>query len=175
MATPGNYAKEVRSLGISGDGATAISGGDDDAVCIWAVPSGKALGAYRFGVAGYDAVAISPDAKLGVEVSTIDHKLRLFKIEDGTVLATLPCAGRDSKSIQFTPGSRRLVYADRFVLRVWDIPSRSEVAAFAGSRTEILSVSISPDGRSVATGSGMQYGNGWPIDTVVRVWRLPRS
>ncbi|HET6251085.1 MAG TPA: hypothetical protein VFE47_25585 [Tepidisphaeraceae bacterium] len=174
IANPGDYRKSVRSVSISGDGSIFLSAGDDsDAVRVWAIPSGRLVSAFHLGFDGYEAVAISPDGKLGAALSSPAHKLKLFNVADGTILATLPTNGRSSRSMQFTPDSRRLVYADETVLRVWDIPSRHQVAAFMGGQSEIWCLSISPDGRTVATGSGVQSYSGWANDTVVRIYRLP--
>lgn len=91
----------VRSIALSPDGQTLITGSDDGAAIVW--EAGRWAARARLeSPRGIRAVDISPDGQLALTASA-DGALRLWRLEDGDLVAT---------AVTFTDGSWAVVAPD---------------------------------------------------------------
>jgi RNA polymerase sigma factor (sigma-70 family) len=77
----------------------------------------------------------------------------------------------------FSPDGRLALLRDDKVLRLWDLTARKELREFRG-RDELggqVLATFAPDGRVVATNSGVNYNSGlvrlWDVDTGRELWQ----
>jgi len=60
-------------------------------------------------------------------------------------------------------------------IHLFDASSGEEIRTIGGSETGVLAISISPDGRLIAAGSGGRDDNGFSLDCKRRIWRIGTS
>ena len=78
----------------------------------------------------------------------------------------------DVKSLAISPDSRFVVSARSDTLTVWDIESCSLLSVFGTHQGIVNSVSYSPDGQHVVTGSDDQTAIIWNVTTGEKVHTL---
>ena len=122
----------VRGLGLTPDGQTIVTGGDDGTVRFWKAHDGKPQGGPL--VAGHAgailAVAISPDGKL-ILTGSADKTARLIARSDGKLIRTLARHKGPVRSVAFSPNGDRVATADaRGGLKVWETATGCGVIAF---------------------------------------------
>lgn len=164
----------VRSVAISPDGNTLVSGGwGDKALKLWDIHTGKLIRTFEDN--GVNSVAISPDGT--ILISSHGETIKLRDIRTGKLLHTLKghsfsvnaiCAQRSSGAIAISKNSSTLVSSsigDEIILS--DMRTGKPIRTLKETTVEewenntsrvspVISISISPDGRTVASG----YGDG---------------
>lgn len=156
VATLRGHENLVTGVTFSPDGASLASSGVDTTIRLWEVATGKQLATLHGHPNQVNAVAFSPDgASLasgnGTYLGSTGH---LREREDGT-----PYMLQDG-----TP----LPLPNMVIL--WDVATGAEQRRWGGFKAGIVTVAFSPDGKTLAAGSGTPTG---PIDDAVRLWRLP--
>ncbi|CAN5143456.1 hypothetical protein BH10PLA2_BH10PLA2_16840 [soil metagenome] len=130
------HEQRIRSLVFTADGRTLFSGGGDSTIRIWDVSSNKETRRFSF-EEKYAAVQITSDG------ATADPAPLLALSLDGKFLV--------SGHIQ--------------EVRVWDIAQGKELSRFKVENRPIDSMSLSADGKILATAN--------PSDPGVRLWEIP--
>ncbi|MCG8543761.1 MAG: WD40 repeat domain-containing protein, partial [Alphaproteobacteria bacterium] len=110
--------------------------------------------------------AFSPDGTRIVTASG-DRRVRLWRIDDGAMIADLK--GHDGAvwSAAFSPDGRRLASAsfDRTV-RLWNVSDGDEEDVLTGHDDKVATVAFSPDGRRLVSASH---------DGTARIWDVERG
>lgn len=155
-----------------------ISVGDDKAIRIWDVGTGRQIRTLRaqidFGPSGYlNAAALSPDGKTlavaGYEALMAPSRIRLFNLSTGEVERVLTGSEATIGSLTFSPDGRLLVAgspASQDPLRVFDI-STGRSTPLKGHKTDkntfgVNAVDFSSQGQ-LASAAG---------DRTVRIWEV---
>ena len=146
--------KGQNDVAVSPDGKLAASGGDDGTVRIWEVESGKEQYAFA-GKSAVTAVRFSPDGRR-VLLGNNDGVLRLHDIEKKQELRRLEGHQQRVTSVEFTSDGQRAISASKDgTVRFWDLASERQLWSvepnFGG---RVYAVSLSPDNRQFAVGSG---------------------
>jgi WD40 repeat protein len=173
---------EVDSLAVSPDGRLLAAGAGDGRVSLWRLSDRLEVGVLD-PVAGVrsaasstmnpravGAVAFSPDGAT-LAAGSNDGKIRLWRVADGTIQATL--VGRQTRvgSVAFSPDGRFLAAGARDdqvapssadgTVRLWRLDDGAPLRTIVARSVHL--VAFSPDGRLLATGGG-----------AFRLWALGR-
>jgi len=139
----------VKSVSFSPDGKTLATGSDDTTIKLWNVETGKEIRALKGHDAAVNSVSFSPDGKT-VATGSADRTIKLWNVETGEVIRTPHDDGfleigstSLSRGFSESHGSPKLV----------------------GHDAAVNSVSFSPDGKTLATGSTDQTIKLWNVET----------
>ena len=102
------------------------------------------------------SVSFSPDGTVLASVSA-DGSVKLWDIETETDIATLPSSDPGA----FSPDGKTFASITGFEIELWDLEKRRTVATLEGHSEAVWTVSFSPDGSILASGSG---------DETVKLW-----
>jgi RNA polymerase sigma factor (sigma-70 family) len=172
LAKINGHKHAVRALAVSPDGRALASGSYDKTVKVWDVPTGKQF----LSLAGHEGqvlgVAFSPDGQRIASASG-DKKAIVWNAQTGEMVQTLTHDGSVTVSaVAFTPDGKVLVTADTEAskkgqtgqVRLWDVTTGKEIRRLRQSNGGASSLSVAPDGRTVASGSA---GDG-----TVHLWNI---
>jgi RNA polymerase sigma factor (sigma-70 family) len=158
----------VFSVAFSPDSRALASGGRDRTIRVWAVATGKELRRLAGHEGPVNFVAFSPDGKMIASKSN-DGTLRLWDIATGREQRRLGRPDGKSRfhepkcSLAFSPDSRTVASASGVegefpnhrgrTLSMWDVTSGEELRRFVGQRPSFGAVALSPDGKTLVSGS----------------------
>jgi WD40 repeat protein len=155
----------VTSLAVSGDGKSLLTSGEDGAVKLWDVETGRVAGELAKGTPGDDsnydvqvkAVAFSPDGRLAAWGDNAGD-LTLWDVSAGTRLRALheePRAGFECVAFS-TRGDAVFTAGIGGAVTLWDVKTGRKILTFEDDPVVgVRSMSVSQDGRRVLTVSGM--------------------
>jgi WD40 repeat protein len=156
----------VRSIGFSKDGAVTLTGGYDGRLVWW--PTDAATPAPIRTIDAHQgwlrSLAVSPDGTL-VATCGNDASVRLWKMEDGSLVRELAGHERPVYTVQFHPGGEFLLSGDLVgVVKQWNVASGEAARTFdakvlhsynGGQQVDfggVRAIAVSADGKFVAAG-----------------------
>jgi WD40 repeat protein len=153
------FAPDGRRLASASCGRGLSFGGGDDTVRVWDVDPRATLPALRGHARAVYPVAFSPDGRW-IASGCWDATVRLWDAATGEPCATLPHPGA-VLALAFGPDGSWLVSGnvgdDR--LRVWDVATGRVCQEIPGSARFFRGVTVSPDGKRVASTAYDPQGN----------------
>jgi WD40 repeat protein/serine/threonine protein kinase len=166
LLTFSEHTKGLTSLAVSSDGKHVASA-DAGALKVWDAASGQVLFTFK----GTGNVAFSPD---GARLASSGGTATVWDVRTGEELHRF---GGYAGCVAFSPDGRWLASAKNLgrgpggtgEVVVWDIQTGKQLFNLKGHTTDVRSVSFSPDGRRLASGSGSPFG-GEPGE--VKLWDL---
>jgi WD40 repeat protein len=155
------YEGEVRSVAISPDGKTIVSGSEDGTVRLWD-KAGNAIGQPFQGHKGeVRSVAFSPDGKTIVSGGQ-DGTIRLWDKAGNAIGQPFQGHKGEVRSVAFSPDGKTIVSGgDDGTIRLWDKAGNAIGQPFQGHKGEVNSVAFSPDGKTIVSGGD---------DGTIRLW-----
>lgn len=145
---------------------------------VWELDSGALLCTLKGHTAGVHAVAITVDGKHAVSASS-DNTVRVWELESGGLVRTLKGHAGGVRAVAITPDGRRAVCAcgTRFrdrgspdkaheaenTIKVWELESGALVRTLKGHTASVNAVAITPDDKTLVSGSS---------DSMIKVWEL---
>jgi WD40 repeat protein len=166
----------VNSLAISRDGRHVLSGSGDKTLRLWDVATGKEIRRFEGHTDHVISVTLSPDGRRALSTSDWREQwMRLWNVESGKELHIWH--GRWYRRVAFSPEGSRFVTSEgkRGTLRLWDVNSRKELRHFDGHTAIAWSVTFSPDGRKLLSGSEDKTMRLWDVDTGKELQRFGHS
>jgi WD40 repeat protein len=98
--------------------------------------------------------------------------------EDFRRTGDIAIGGRAGYSLAFTPDGKQVVvggcHNDGGVLQAWQVATNERVRDFKGHTDEIWAVAVSPDGKSMASGSADKTARLWELATGKEIAQLPK-
>ena len=177
------HTEWVRSVAVSPDGASIVSGSDDHSIRVWDMQTGKERLPPLLGhTNSVISVAISSDDRL-IASGSWDNTVRLWDLQTGAAVGQPMQGHTDSVfAVMFWPDSLWLASGsyDKTV-RVWDVATqRSANRGPLVCRDSVYSVAVSPNGQLVAAGDHSGRISLWhsktgqparePLDTSTRLF-----
>ena len=151
MTLQGHVGK-VSALAISPDSKTLVStSGEDRTIRVWNLENGNLIQTIGEEVGPVTEVTFSPDGQYFVTGSVGDY--RYIKFWDTATLKLLKTYPQQPNiyGLGITPDNKKLAAAVKNYVKVWDIASGKELWSKKGPNLDINAITISPDGRQVAT------------------------
>ena len=155
----------IKSLSISPDEQTLVSGSGDGTIKLWNLET-RTLLEKPFREKTFNTLTISPDGRT-VASSSIDGTITVWNLNNPK--ATLPWDGdsSDVTSLIFSRDSEFLISgSNNGIIKLWNLETREVIGQLEGHSEAVVSLDISLDGQKLASGSR----NG-----TVQVWELSSS
>jgi WD40 repeat protein/serine/threonine protein kinase len=163
----------VFSVAFSPDGRTLASGGKDKTIKLWDIRTGQLKNTLKGHTDFVSSVAITPDSQSLVSGSK-DKTIKLWNLARGQLLLSLSDPSNyPVSSVAISPDGNTLVSSSFNTISIWNL--RNLVANCKGAQAclpvrtlsghvdEIRSITISPDGHTIASGS---------LDGTLKLWNL---
>ncbi|KAJ6535020.1 WD40-repeat-containing domain protein [Mycena capillaripes] len=155
----------VMSVRFSPDGLHAISGSDDNTVCIWEVATGQQLQQLDGHQARVNSVGFSPDG-LHIISGSDDCTVRIWEVTTGQQLQRFNGHKDRVTSVEFSPdGQCAISGSNDHTVRIWNVISGLQLQQFDGHQRWVTSVGFSPDGQRVISGSDNMTVRIWEVTT----------
>lgn len=167
----GHYAL---SAAFSPDGRLILTSGSDRKVILWDIATGAEIRRFIG-----DSFAFSPDGRIIVTANFEKNTVRLWDAATGAETRRL-----DGVWVAFSPDGNSILTVnttlykngrklnDDNVARLWDISTGKLLRSFAGHSGTVSSLTFSPDGRFVLTGSHDNTARLWDAATGQEIRRF---
>ena len=155
----------VSAVGFTPDGLHAVTGSSDNDLRLWGATDGKLLKIMKGHKDWVESLAISPDGRIAS--GDFAGEIRLWDGQTGAFLKTLARQNTSISGLRFSPDGKLLLSGTNSgsgnECHSYDTASGREVATYRGhGDTFVLATAVSPDGRWVATGGG--------VDRSIHIW-----
>ncbi len=158
-------ASDISALALRSDGKMLATGGSDQRLYLWELPSGDRRGdVISSPVPGARALALSPDGEF-LAAAFSDQSIRIYRIQDGHLVKTLSGHTGLIRSLSIHPDGRTL-FSAAFdgTLRAWRFPLGPEYSCLRPDMGELFAATPDASG-DVLLLSGQQ----------VQAWRWPQG
>ena len=181
------HTESVNRVVFSPDGETIVSVSDDGTIRLWNVHTRKHLKTLMAHADSVNSVVFSSDGETIASAGN-DRTIRLWNANTGELLKTLTGHIENVNTVAFSPdgktiasGSGKLVYLGGREdsgtcvgqeIRLWNANTGELIKTLIGHTSVVNSVVFSPDGNTIASGSGhlMGYEGVASAGEEVRLW-----
>jgi hypothetical protein len=154
----------VDVVAFSPDGQTLTSGSRDKTIRLWNPDNGERIRTLTGHIGPVNILAFSPDGRTLVSGSW-DKTIRLWNPDNGKHIRTLANQTGWRNPVAFSSDGTTLLIGE-LGIAVWDMQIDEYKTPLVENIGDAVSVLFSPDGRTVASGSG---------DNKVRLWKFPKD
>ena len=167
------HTEPVNSVVFSPDGEIIASASDDRTIRLWSVNTRKLFKTLMGHTDSVSRVVFSSDGETIASAGN-DRTIRLWNANTGELIKTLTGHVENVNTVAFSPdgktiasGSGRLVYFGRGEdtgtcigqeIRLWNANTGELIKTLTGHTSVVNSVVFSPDGSTIASGSGHWWG-----------------
>ncbi len=154
----------VLSVAVAPDDSIVLSGGRDGTVRIWDLADGKLLETFKEHRGWVEAVAFAGKGRYGLSTGR-DGRILRWNL-DSRELAGEIVNGGWVYSMSASPDGTKVYCSSGNGVNCWDLAEGKRIAELGGHLQAVRDVAVSPDGKTIATGSQ---------DTTVLLWGAPES
>ncbi|MGE0609512.1 MAG: protein kinase [Pirellulales bacterium] len=172
------HTAAIRSVRFSKDGKLLLTAGQDNAVKVWDVESGKTLKTLRGHAGWVRSCAFSPDGHWVLSGSH-DHEAKIWSIEgyeEVRVLRGRVLEGHTDgvMAARFSPNGQRVVTASRDrTARLWDVATAKELKMLEEGHEFLASnAAFFADGQHLVTAAVDNTARVWDVSTGTETLRL---
>ena len=181
------HTESVNNIAFSPDGETIVSASDDGTIRLWNVNTRQHLKTLMAHADSVNSVVFSSDGET-IASSSNDRTIRLWNANTGEHIKTLTGHIENVNTVAFSPdgktiasGSGKLLYLGEGEdsgtcvgqeIRLWNANTGEPIKTLKGHTSVVNSVVFSPDGNTIASGSGhwMGYEGKASAGEEVRLW-----
>ena len=147
------HTDEVSFVVFSRDGSTLATGPSDGAVKLWDITTRVSFATLPH-TGGVTSVSFSRDGAI-LATGSWDSTVKLWDVATQQDIGTLEGHTSGVNSVVFSPVDEALLATSSWdgAVKLWDITTRVSFATLPHT-DEVVSVSFSPDGRTIASGTG---------------------
>jgi tricorn protease-like protein len=143
----------VNCVAFSRDGNQLATGGDGHNMIIWDTANGEKVRTIDLDYRRLWGVAFSPDGKR-LFSGCVNGEVQVWDVASGKVLFTWK--ERDLHSLAVSQDGQRLAAGhSKGSVTIWDAASRQKLHTLKVYNQAIVALAFSPDGKTLATGSGV--------------------
>lgn len=145
---------------FSPDGRKILSLAKDNTIRVWDAQIGLKLNSISGSSLNHDFINFSSNDKKILTLQ-VNGTMEIWDALSGKRLKTFE---KPAEYCCLSPDGQKIVSVDKYdkkTLRIWDVDTGQELAAFTGHSNHIRSCGFSPDGIKIATSAG---------DCTVRIW-----
>ncbi len=157
------------SVSFSPDGATLASGSWDGTVRLWDVARREQIATLEGHMGSIYSVSFSPDGAT-LASGSWDGTVRLWDVARREQTAIL--SEHKASSLAFSPDWSTLAGPWGNTVTLWDLATGAKIANLERQRGGVTSVSFSPDGTTLASGTGYGAVSLWDVVTLESVGTL---
>ncbi|XP_018016537.1 U4/U6 small nuclear ribonucleoprotein Prp4 [Hyalella azteca] len=156
------HSKGVCSISFQKDGALAATGGMDNFGRVWDLRTGRCV----MFMAGHQGAILSVDWSpdcYHLASGSADNSVRIWDVRQRVSILTLPAHTKLVSAVRYEPcnGSYLATCSYDGMVRLWPHKVCQPLRTLQGHGHKIMSVDISPDGTSIATGA---------FDKTYKIW-----
>jgi WD40 repeat protein/tRNA A-37 threonylcarbamoyl transferase component Bud32 len=146
------HVAPVNAVAVGPDGGTVASAGEDRAVKLWELPSGRVLHSLTAHTEAVWGLAFSPDGSLLASGSR-DGTIALWNVDTGAEVRLLHGHARSPSRIRFSADGKTLAAGgEAGIVELWDVASGKEGDPLQGHAGGVRCVAFSPNGGLLASG-----------------------
>lgn len=133
----GSGASEWAGIGFAGPDRLLATDVDGRAF-LWSIPEAKVVGGFQAAYGRLWDVAVDPAGSVAAFTVARNRSIELRRLPDGAIVRSLECSGDLSGRLAFSQDGGRLASVDEGTLRIWDVGTGRERAAYALSHANVV-------------------------------------
>lgn len=161
LRTLAGHTGAINSVAFSPDGQTLVSGSSDHTIKLWHVASGRELRTLTGHPDAVNSVAFSPNGRTLASGSSTAGVIKFWDVASGKKLR--PLNNPEVLSLAFSRDGRILASAGYNLINLWDLASGKKLQTISAKNLFPISVALSPDGRTLASGGGLGNVELWDV------------
>ncbi len=150
--TLSGHSDAVKSVAISPNGQTLVSGSYDKTIRLWNLSNGVIQNTLTAHTQRVNCVAISPEGQM-LASGGYEKTIKLWSLETGELQQTLTGRPDRVRYLIFSPNGQMLVSSGDWEIKVWAVRTGKLLRILAGNSNSARTVAFSPDGHTCAVGS----------------------
>jgi len=159
------YSRAVNAVALSANRRQAVSGGQDNVLRLWDIPTGLLLRTLDAQANRINAVAFSPEGHQILSGGS-DKRVRIWTVTTGQAVKTIEGHAGEVLSVAFSPdGKRALSGSADNTVKLWDASTGDLLRTLEGHSDEVLSVAFSPDGQKALSAGKDKTLKLWDVET----------